>query len=224
MKSQKTTQPEKGQVSALGEIPKDKEQKPTTGIPQLDNLIDEASYESQAMAYTCLDLCQRNASMGDKITSMLDSLLRGFREGDIPGGADFECDVAPATKWLRFADGFEAGSIIGRNLAEQPETQEQPAEKSTELCIDQQTQEKIKSYYKSLDPKTKLAITTLSEIQCLEGINFQISKKEGKLFNQIFDDLENVCLETFHRKPDDDAEDIWLAGVWEACRMVLQNT
>ncbi len=40
-------------------------------------------------------------------------------------------------------------------------------------------------------------------------------------------------LETYHREPDDvidvaigviDKEDIWVAGVWEAVRMVTQNT
>jgi len=110
---------------------------------------------------------------------------------------------------------------------EQPAEQEQPAEP----CLDQQTQERIKSYYKSLDPKTKLAIATLSEIQCLDGINFQARQKEGKLFNEIWSDLESVCVETFHRQPDEDipfgitdTEDVWLSGVWEACRMVLHNS
>jgi len=109
---------------------------------------------------------------------------------------------------------------------EQAEPQEQPAEP----CIDQQTQERLKSYYKNLEPRTKLAIATLSEIQCLDGINFQARQKEGKLFNEIWSDLESVCLETFHRQPDEDipfgitdTEDIWLTGVWEAVRMVLQN-
>jgi len=109
---------------------------------------------------------------------------------------------------------------------EDTETQAEPAE----LCIDQQTQKRIKDFYKNLDPRTKLAIVALSDMQALEGINFQISKKEEKLFNLIFEDLESVCLETFHAEPGDVApgtfgsEDIWLAGVWESTRMILQNT
>ena len=111
---------------------------------------------------------------------------------------------------------------------QQAETQEQPEG----LCIDQQTQGRIKDFYKSLSPKTKLAIVTLSEIQCLDGINFQISKKEGRLMDEVWDDLQSVCIETYHSEPDDvidvaigiiDKEDIWLAGVWEAVRMVTQN-
>ena len=121
--------------------------------------------------------------------------------------------------------------LVRDRQEQQAETQEQ--EQPTELDIDEQTQERLKSYYKNLDPKTKLAILTLSEIQCLDGINFQISKKEGKLYDQILDDFESVCLETYHSEPDDiievaigviNKEDIWLCGVWEAVRMVTQNT
>ena len=122
----------------------------------------------------------------------------------------------------------QATDQAGKNI----ETQEQP-EQPAELCIDQQTQKRIKDFYKNLDPRTKLAIVALSDMQALEGINFQISKKEEKLFNLIFEDLESVCLETFHAEPGDvadialgtfDSEDVWLAGVWEATRMILQNT
>lgn len=111
--------------------------------------------------------------------------------------------------------------------AEQEET-EQPAE----ISIDEQTQERLKSFYKSLDPRTKLAILTLSEIQSLEGINFQIRQKEGKLYEDIWYELQKVCIETYHTDPDDvvavaigeiDKEDIWLAGVWEAVRMITRN-
>jgi len=116
---------------------------------------------------------------------------------------------------------------------EQAEEQEQPAE----LSIDQLTQERLKSYYKNLDPRTKLAILTLSRIQSLDGINFQFHDKEGRLYDEIWDDLESVCIETFHKEPDHTAlgvinslaaigktdEDVWLAGVWEALRMVIQN-
>lgn len=103
---------------------------------------------------------------------------------------------------------------------EQPE-QEQPAE----LSIDEQTQERLKSYYKNLDPRTKLAIATLFELQSLDGINFQARQKEGKLMDEIWSELESTCVETFHRKPDDinDTEDVWFAGVWEAVRMVIHN-
>ena len=112
---------------------------------------------------------------------------------------------------------------------EQVEAPEQP----TELSIDEQTQERLKSYYKNLDPKTKLAILTLSEIQTLDGISFQARDKEGKLFDEIWGDMQSVCIKTFHSEPDDiievvtgviDKEDIWLCGVWEAVSMVTQNT
>lgn len=112
--------------------------------------------------------------------------------------------------------------------AEKAETQDQPAG----LSIDQRTQERIKSFYKNLDPKTKLAIVTMSELQTLDGINFQARQKEGKLIDEIWEDLQDACLEAYHTDSDDvisvaigaiDKEDIWMAGVWEACRMVTQN-
>lgn len=117
---------------------------------------------------------------------------------------------------------------------EQAEPQEQPAEQEQpeEPCIDQQTQERIKSYFKNLDPKTKLAVIALSEIQFLDGINFQARNKgkgEERLVDLIWADLESNCVETFHRESDDIAvgrfssEDVWFCGVWEAVRMVSQN-
>lgn len=122
--------------------------------------------------------------------------------------------------------------MIAEIVSEQIETQGQ--EKQTEkLCIDQQTQERLKSYYRSLEPKVKLAITAISEIQALEGINFQLRQKEGRLLDEIWADLESTCLQTFHRESDDvadiavgtfDSEDVWLCGIWEGCRMVSQNT
>lgn len=126
--------------------------------------------------------------------------------------------------------------FIDEQLAknEAVETQEQPEqEQPVELTISEQTQERLKSYYKNLEPRTKLAILTLSEMRCLDGINFQCRKdSKERLCYQIEDDLENVCIETFHKEPDDvadiafgamNSEDVWLAGVWEAVRMVLQN-
>jgi len=116
---------------------------------------------------------------------------------------------------------------------EEPVTQEQPEqEQPAALSIDEQTQERLKSFYKNLDPRTKLAIVTLSEIHCLDGINFQSRLKEGRLIDEIWDDLQSVCLETFHKESDDvievavgviDQEDIWLCGVWESISMVIQN-
>lgn len=123
--------------------------------------------------------------------------------------------------------------LIERKLAppEQAEAQEQTAEQEQpeEPCISQQTQERLKSYYKNLDPRAKLAIATLSEIQCLDGINFQARQKEGKLYDDIWYELQKTCIETFHKdftEGDFDIapDDIWLNGVWEAVRMVLQNT
>ena len=117
---------------------------------------------------------------------------------------------------------------------EEIETPEQPEEEQpAELCIDEQTQERLKSFFKNLEPRTKLAIATLNEMQFLDGINFQARKPhEEKLVTAIWSDLESACLETFHKEPDDVAEiafgtmtseDVWLAGVWEAVRMVSQN-
>lgn len=128
------------------------------------------------------------------------------------------------------------GLMQGKKEQAEPEQVEAP-EQPAELSIDQRTQERLKSFYKNLDPKTKLAILTLSEIQCLDGINFQFSKKEGRLYDEIWDDMQSVCLETFHKEPDQTAlgvidsvarigepnEDVWLCGVWEAVRMVTQN-
>lgn len=103
---------------------------------------------------------------------------------------------------------------------DQPE-QEQPAE----LSVSEQTLERLKGYYKNLDPRTKLAIATLSEIQFLDGINFQARKpREERLITAIWDDLESVCLEIPHSEQSDfSSEDVWLAGVWEAVNMVIQN-
>lgn len=115
----------------------------------------------------------------------------------------------------------QAGYEVGLKLP----LQEQPS-------IDQQTQERLKAFFKNLDPKTKLAIVTFSEIQSLDGLSFQARQKDVKLIDEIWDDRQTTCLEKYHAEPDDviavavgaiDKEDIWLAGIWEAVRMVLQN-
>ena len=115
---------------------------------------------------------------------------------------------------------------------EDVKTQEEP-EQLAELCISQQTMKRLINYYKRLEPRAKLAIIALSEIRCLDGINFQIREKEGKLVELIEEEMEDVCLEVFHNEPGDvadralgviDQEDVWLAGVWEASRMIIQNT
>lgn len=125
--------------------------------------------------------------------------------------------------------------LIERKLAPPEQAKpEQPAEQeqSEELFIDEQTQERIKSYYKNLEPKAKLAAATLFQIQALDGINFQAKEGKARLTDQLWYDIENTCIETFHRNLDDvaeitlgvfDSEDVWLAGVWEGLRLVNFN-
>lgn len=107
---------------------------------------------------------------------------------------------------------------------EEIETQEELQEPA-ELTRDERTQERIVKYYKSLEPRAKLAILALSEIQFLSGINFQSRiEKDKRLFDRIDNDLESTCIEKFHREPGDiESEDVWLCGIWQACRMVNQN-
>ena len=118
----------------------------------------------------------------------------------------------------------ELGEVEPEQAAEDvAETQDQPEqEQPAEPCIDEQTQERLKSYYKNLDPRTKLAVALLYQIQSLDGINFQIRQKKGKLIDTIWASIEDDLIENFH-KPEIDSEDVWLAGVWEAIRMVSMN-
>jgi len=96
-------------------------------------------------------------------------------------------------------------------------------EQLEEITIDQQTQEKIKDFYKNLKPEIKLAIVLLSELQGLDGINFQIRQKEGKLFDDIWSDLESDAKNVFFKLENNWGLLNWLSGVWEAVRMITRN-
>ncbi len=180
--------------------------KPTTGIPQLDKLIDGAMYVSQAMAYTCLDLCQQDASLGDRITTVLHSALVPIRDGGVPEGADFECDVAPATKWLRFSNGFEAGVITRQAVnqtasteTEQVETAKEETQATDQPEEDIETQEEPEKESYGFNPKERVKAyevfeqymntRTLEEKQAAVALSMLLSKQQYLPDEQIGDRL-----------------------------------
>lgn len=244
MESRQTTQttlteeeqPQRGHVSAPGTGEEPKDNKPTTGIPALDKLIEQTTYESQAMAYACLDLIQRDASLGDRIYTLLDSNLDCLRGEQTPRGADFECDVAPATKWLRFTDGFEAGC---KSKSEPVEPAAPPVEEIGEAEIRQSDREiqekpeipKLESEEPQLEPaaeaeeivkrwllkqsyQTKLAFTILSHFGVEDhGTKELFDEIDGKYEAEVIGVAKNPAA-------DLSPEEVLLTGY--ACELLVE--
>lgn len=75
----------------------------------LSENLDNASYDSQAMAYVLLKI----ATSGKKpalINEIMDGLYLQigpvYKDGKNTAGLDFECDIAPVREWLAFLDGM----------------------------------------------------------------------------------------------------------------------
>lgn len=172
-------------------------------------------------------------------TQQTESCKMDFTQGE----KDLAARHKVEPKLCRLLDDLIEEKLAGQSKPQQPEEIEAPEElqESTELTISEETQERIVKYFKSLEPRAKLAILTLSEIKYLDGMNFQFKKgTEERLYDRIENDLESVCLETFNSKqgkvPDtalgainsiarigEIDEDSWLNGIWQACRMINQN-
>lgn len=250
-------------MSAQGESPKDEEQNTFTAKeeilakrhkvePKLVRLLNDIVYERTQILNDVIDDRTRHLSRSiDEQLELLNEFIEDRPAKTEPTASEpKETDIDQINQilksWPKERVSFLAESLKHPPEAlqeaeeqteqEESETQDQPEkeQKAEELCINQQTQERLKSYYKNLDPRTKLAIAALTEIQALEGINFQINiPRKERLCTQIWDDLESACIETFHSKPGDVAdialgvfssEDVWLARVWEACYMTNQCT
>jgi len=83
--------------------------KQSIGLFRLDELIKEADFVSQAMSYACLEICQQNKELGDKMVEVLRTKLKPISAEDYPAEADFKSDIVPAVKWLVFLGGFRTG-------------------------------------------------------------------------------------------------------------------
>jgi len=86
-----------------------KQEKATTGIPRLDELLGECTIISIAMAHVCMKLSREKTELGDRITAALKEQLQEAKQENYTG-YDKECDVLPTQKWLCFLDGFLLGS------------------------------------------------------------------------------------------------------------------
>lgn len=94
----------------------------------------------------------------------------------------------------------------------------EPADEAPSLS--ESTCERIVKYYAALDRRTKLAIVALTELDGMEGLNFQIRwPKEERLQERIWKDLKASCADPF-----DNPEDAWVATVWRTCDMIQQGT
>ncbi len=106
--------------------PTQESEQPSTGIPQLDRLIEESILQSQAMAYTCLEIQRIEPKIGQRIKAALQYWVNLCRRGELLKEYDVECDILPALKWINFAEGFQvAGDRMDKvNPADQPNTYE----------------------------------------------------------------------------------------------------
>lgn len=175
-----TSEPEQEDESSEGD-----KQEPTTGIPQLDKFIKEATYESQAMSYCCLDLCQRDESLGDRITTVLESSVRLLLEDKVLEradfkGADFECDIAPATKWLRFVDGFQAGLKSTQSVDQPASTEPKPEGDPTLFAV--------KKWLNKRSYAEKLTAVLVGKLIEVESIYEEPDNLIGNNFSKQFED------------------------------------
>jgi len=80
----------------------------------LADLLSRASYETCAAVFVGLELAKQNRNLIEHVQSVIKELMPEFFKGRRPEktadgqSLDVECDVLPATEWLRFLDGFRA--------------------------------------------------------------------------------------------------------------------
>lgn len=80
----------------------------------LERLIDEALWESVAMAYICIKLSEQNKKINSQIKKQLqvkmDELLQDEGNRFATFGMDLEAEVLPISRWLSLRDGFILGT------------------------------------------------------------------------------------------------------------------
>jgi len=189
------------------------QQKRDAWLKDFADHVDLLPPVAQVAAYGMLDAIGHDESLEDRMRELLWDRVQELaftKKTDTEKGWWFN-------SW-RWASGQKSGQVEA-DPGDRPGTKEAAGEEA-EPAINDLTRQRIVKFYRDLDAPSKLAILTIIELRSMDGLNFDSRRAEDdRLCDRIFTDLEESCLREF-----EDPEDVWLAGVWQACDMVIQGT